>query len=86
MQQLLLSGLPVVILLVVIWGVSTALKPRDNGISEAERYQRDLAARSQAHYAAQIRQAMELRARIAATTAPSQNQQSDLNSAQRNRQ
>jgi ribosomal protein L7/L12 len=59
----------------VLWALSTALKPRDTGMSEAERYQLDLARRSQAHYAAQVQAATAARARVDAATRPSQNEQ-----------
>lgn len=71
----LLVGLPGLILLAVLWGVSVALKPRDHGLSDAERYQKELAVRSAAHHAAQVQAAMEARARINASTKPSQNEQ-----------
>lgn len=67
--------LPALILTAVLWAATTALKPRNFGISEAERYQRELAVKSQAHYAAQVQAAEAARARIEATTRPSQNSQ-----------
>ncbi|WP_309106428.1 hypothetical protein [Arthrobacter sp.] len=67
--------LPAVILAAVLWGLSTALRPRNPGISDAERYQLDLAMRSQAHYAKQVQAAEALRARVDASTRPSQNEQ-----------
>jgi hypothetical protein len=57
MGDVLLVILPALILAAVLWAVATALKPRDSGISDAERYQLELAVRSQAHYAAQVRAA-----------------------------
>lgn len=71
----LLVGLPGLVLLAVLWGISVALKPRHHGLSDAERYQRELAVRSAAHHAEQVRAAMAARARIAASTKPSQNEQ-----------
>jgi hypothetical protein len=67
--------LPALILTAVLWAVATALKPRNFGISEAERYQRELAVKSHAHYAAQVQAAEAARARVEATTRPSQNSQ-----------
>ncbi|MCU1515664.1 MAG: hypothetical protein JWQ75_385 [Pseudarthrobacter sp.] len=67
--------LPAVVLGAVIWGLLTALSPRDSGISDAERYQQDLAMRSAEHYAAQVRAATAARARLDANTRPSQNEQ-----------
>jgi len=75
MGDVLIVILPVLILMAVLWALSTALKPRDTGMSEAERYQLDLARRSQAHYAAQVQAATAARARIDAATRPSQNEQ-----------
>lgn len=72
MGDILILALPV-ILVAVGWGLATALKPRDTGISDAERYQQVLAAKSAEHDRAQVRTAMEAHARIAATTRPSQN-------------
>ncbi|OFI36545.1 hypothetical protein BIU82_13710 [Arthrobacter sp. SW1] len=67
---------PVAILGLVVWALSQALKPRDFGISEAERYQRELAQRSAAHQARQVQAALAARARTtAANHAPSQTQQ-----------
>jgi len=66
---------PALILVALIWAVSTALKPRDTGISDAERYQLELAVRSQAHYASQVKAATAARARVEAATRPSQNEQ-----------
>jgi ribosomal protein L7/L12 len=71
----LIVMLPALILVAVLWAVSTALKPRDTGISDAERYQLELALRSQAHYAAQVKAATAAKARVDAATRPSQNEQ-----------
>ena len=54
MGELLLVLLPALVLAALIWGLATALSPRDSGVSEAEKYQRDLAERSARHYAAQV--------------------------------
>lgn len=67
--------LPALILAAALWGLSTALRPRNPGISDAERYQLDLAMKSQAHYAEQVRVATAARARVDAATRPSQNEQ-----------
>lgn len=75
MGDVVIVMLPAIILVAVIWAVSTALKPRNAGISDAERYQLELALRSQAHYAAQVKAAMAARARVDASTRPSQNEQ-----------
>lgn len=64
----LVVALPVVILLTVIWAVNQAFKPRDFGISDAERYQHELARRSAAHQAQQVQAALAARARASATT------------------
>ena len=58
MGDVLIVMLPALILVAVLWAVSTALKPRNTGISDAERYQQDLAVKSQAHYAAQVQAAV----------------------------
>ncbi|WP_035743419.1 hypothetical protein [Arthrobacter sp. MA-N2] len=71
----LLVAMPVVILVALIWGLTAAFKPRNTGLSDAERYQRELAARSAAHQAAQVQTATAARARIDASTKPSQNAQ-----------
>ncbi|WP_426301015.1 hypothetical protein [Arthrobacter sp. R-11] len=71
----LIVAMPAAILVTVIWAVNHALKPRDFGISDAERYQRELAERSAAHQAEQARAALAARARINASTLPSQNEQ-----------
>jgi ribosomal protein L7/L12 len=75
MGEILMVLLPAVILVAVLWGLATALRPRDSGISDAERYQQDLAMRSAEHYASQVRAATEARARVNANTRPSQNEQ-----------
>ncbi len=75
MGDVLLVMLPALILTAVLWAVATALKPRNFGISEAERYQQELAVKSQAHYAAQVQAAVAARARVEAATRPSQNSQ-----------
>jgi ribosomal protein L7/L12 len=79
--DLLLTALPLVILIGLLWAVSTALRPRDTGVSEAERYQRELASRSAAHQASQIRAALAQRARIEASAQPSQNRSRDARPA-----
>lgn len=73
--DVLLVAMPVVILVAVIWALTAAFKPRNSGLSDAERYQRELAARSAAHQAAQVQAATAARARIDASTRPSQNAQ-----------
>ena len=75
MGDVLLVILPALILAAVLWAFATALKPRDFGLSDAERYQQELAIRSQAHYAAQVQAATAARARVDAVTRPSQNEQ-----------
>jgi ribosomal protein L7/L12 len=75
MGEILMVLLPALILVAVLWGLATALRPRDSGISEAERYQQDLALRSAEHYASQVRAATAARARVDANTRPSQNEQ-----------
>jgi ribosomal protein L7/L12 len=75
MGEVLLVILPALILAAVLWAFATALRPRDFGMSDAERYQLELAARSQAHYAAQVKAATAARARVDAVTRPSQNEQ-----------
>ncbi|MFK0041447.1 hypothetical protein ACIQTW_16580 [Paenarthrobacter sp. NPDC090517] len=65
--------LPLLVLVGLLWALTAAFKPRDTGLSDAERYQRELAARSAAHQASQVQEALALRARIEATTKPSQN-------------
>lgn len=71
--DLLLTALPLVVLIGLLWALSAALRPRDTGVSDAERYQRELAARSAAHQASQVKAALAARARIEASTQPSQN-------------
>ncbi len=68
MGELLLVLLPAIVLVALIWGLMTALSPRDAGMSDAEKYQRDLAERSARHYAAQVEAATAQRARIEART------------------
>ncbi|MET4591952.1 hypothetical protein [Arthrobacter sp. 754] len=75
MGDILMMLLPAIILGGVIWALSTALRPRDSGISDAEKYQQDLARRSAEHYAEQVRVATAARARLEANTRPSQNEQ-----------
>lgn len=75
MGDVLQAVLPALILAAVLWAFSAALKPRHFGVSEAERYQLELAARSRAHYESQVREAMAARARVDAATRPSQNEQ-----------
>ncbi|MET3919435.1 hypothetical protein [Arthrobacter sp. UYEF20] len=75
MGDVLLVIVPALILTAVLWAFVTALKPRDSGVSDAERYQLELAVRSQAHYAAQVQAATAARARVDAVTRPSQNEQ-----------
>jgi ribosomal protein L7/L12 len=75
MGDVLLVILPALILTAILWAFATALKPRDFGLSDADRYQQELAVRSQAHYAAQVQAATAARARVEAVTRPSQNEQ-----------
>ncbi len=75
MGDVLIAILPALILAGVLWSVVAALKPRNFGISDAERYQLDLAMRSRAHYEAQIKAATAARAGVDAATRPSQNEQ-----------
>jgi hypothetical protein len=86
MGDLLLVLLPAIVLVAVIWGIATALRPRDAGTSEAEKYQRELAERSARHYAAQVEAATAARAQLERSTRPSQNAQasSDLAAARKN--
>ncbi|HSO15358.1 MAG TPA: hypothetical protein VLS95_05305 [Arthrobacter sp.] len=86
MGDVLLVILPALILAAVLWAFVTALKPRDFGMSDAERYQHELAARSQAHYAAQVQAATAARARVDAVTRPSQNEQQQSQQADHARQ
>ncbi|WOH20833.1 hypothetical protein IRJ34_20400 [Paenarthrobacter sp. GOM3] len=74
--------LPLLILVGLLWALTAAFKPRDTGLSDAERYQRELAARSAAHQASQAQAALALRARIEASTKPSQNAASQNEQAQ----
>ena len=62
--------------------MAAALKPRNFGISDAERYQLELAVRSQAHYEAQVKAATAARARVDAVTRPSQNEQQQSQQAE----
>jgi ribosomal protein L7/L12 len=71
----LLIAMPAAILVAMIWALTEAFKPRNPGLSDAERYQRELADRSAAHQAAQVQAATAARARIEASTRPSQNAQ-----------
>ncbi|MEC5181995.1 hypothetical protein [Arthrobacter sp. CG_A4] len=75
MGDVLLVILPALILAAVLWAFATALRPRDFGLSDADRYQQELAVRSQAHYTAQVQAATAARARVDAATRPSQNEQ-----------
>ncbi|HSN38092.1 MAG TPA: hypothetical protein VLT34_17240 [Arthrobacter sp.] len=86
MGDVLLVILPALMLAAVLWGIVTALKPRDFGMSDAERYQQELAVRSQAHYAAQVQAATAARARVDAATLPSQNEQQQSQQADHARQ
>jgi hypothetical protein len=73
--------LPAIVLVALIWGLFTALSPRDSGISDAEKYQRQLAERSAQHYAAQVQAATAARAQLERNTRPSQNSQATLDLA-----
>ncbi|MBX7443202.1 MULTISPECIES: hypothetical protein [unclassified Arthrobacter] len=64
MGDLLLVLLPAVVLAAILWGLATALRPRGTGMSEADKYQRELAERAARHYAAQVQAAMAARARL----------------------
>lgn len=75
MGDILMVLLPAGILVAVLWTLTTALRPRDSGTSDAEKYQQDLARRSAAHYAEQVRLATAVRARLEGNTRPSQNEQ-----------
>ena len=75
MGDILMVLLPAGILVAVLWTLATALRPRDSGTSDAEKYQQDLARRSAEHYAEQVRVATAVRARLEASTRPSQNEQ-----------
>jgi murein L,D-transpeptidase YcbB/YkuD len=78
MGDVLTVLVPALILAAALWAFATALKPRDGGMSDADRYQLDLARRSQAHYAAQVQAAMAARARMEAAALPSQNRQQQI--------
>jgi hypothetical protein len=78
MGDVLTVLVPALVLAAALWALATALKPRDGGMSDADRYQLDLARRSQAHYAAQVQAAMAARARIEAAALPSQNRQQQI--------
>ncbi|PNH84026.1 hypothetical protein [Arthrobacter sp. AFG20] len=78
MGDVLTVLVPALILAAALWALATALKPRDGGMSDADRYQLDLARRSQAHYAAQVQAAMAARARLEAAALPSQNRQQQI--------
>jgi len=82
MGDVLIVILPALILAGVLWAVSAALKPRNFGISDAERYQLELAMRSRAHYEAQVKAATAARARVDAATRPSQNEQQQSQQAE----
>ena len=74
MGDVLLVILPALILVAVIWEFPQPSDPAI-GMFDAERYQQELAIRSQAHYAAQVQAATAARARVDAFTRPSQNEQ-----------
>ena len=78
MGDVLTVLVPALILAAALWALATALKPRDGGMSDADRYQLDLARRSQAHYAAQVQAAMAARARLEAAALPSQIRQQQI--------
>ena len=82
MGDVLIVILPALILAGVLWAVAAALKPRNFGISDAERYQLELAMRSRAHYEAQVKAATAARARVDAATRPSQNEQQQSQQAE----
>jgi ribosomal protein L7/L12 len=75
MGDVVIVMLPALILAAVLWAAAAALKPRNFGISDAERYQLELAMRSRAHDESQVRAALAARARVEAATQPSQNAQ-----------
>ena len=75
MGDVLIVILPALILAGILWAVAAALRPRNLGISDAERYQLELAMRYRAHYEAQVQAALAARARVDASTRPSQNEQ-----------
>ncbi|SDX01548.1 hypothetical protein SAMN04487917_104150 [Arthrobacter sp. yr096] len=83
--DVLTIALPLLVLVGLLWALTAAFKPRDTGISDAERYQRELAARSAAHQASQVQAALALRARIEATTKPSQNEAQHSQQTEQNR-
>ncbi|MFJ5957345.1 hypothetical protein ACIQC5_15480 [Paenarthrobacter sp. NPDC092416] len=83
--DVLMIGLPLIILVGVLWALSAAFKPRDTGLSDAERYQHELAVRSAAHQAAQAQAALAARARITAATKPSQNEAQQTQQVEQNR-
>ncbi|MFE4836849.1 hypothetical protein ACFRAU_19490 [Arthrobacter sp. NPDC056691] len=78
MGDVLTVLVPALVLAAALWALATALKPRDGGMSDADRYQLDLARRSQAHYAAQVQAALAARARMEAAALPSQNRQQQI--------
>src|SRR6478735_7217637 len=82
MGDVLIVMLPALILAGILWAVAAALKPRNFGISDAERYQLELAMRSRAHYEAQVKAATAARARVDAATRPSQNEQQQSQQAE----
>ena len=61
--DVLMIALPLIVLLGLLWALSAAFKPRDTGLSDAERYQHELAARSAAHQASQVQAALAARAK-----------------------
>lgn len=75
MGDILMVLLPAGVLAAIIWALATALRPRNSGTSDADKYQQDLARRSAEHYAEQVRVATAVRARLEANTRPSQNEQ-----------
>jgi hypothetical protein len=78
MGDVLTVLVPALVLAATLWAFATALKPRDGGMSDADRYQLELARRSQAHYAAQVQAALAARARMEAAALPSQNRQQQI--------
>src|SRR6478609_1420022 len=78
MGDVLTVLVPALVLAAALWAFATALKPRDGGMSDADRYQLELARRSQAHYAAQVQAALAARARMEAAALPSQNRQQQI--------
>ncbi|UVJ39552.1 hypothetical protein [Arthrobacter sp. CJ23] len=83
--DVLMIGLPLIVLAAVLWGLTEAFKPRNTGTSDAERYQRELAVRSAAHQAAQSQAALAARARVEASTKPSQNEAQQTQQDQQSR-